>query len=172
MARRGRGPARVARLEVRFAEITFKPSISKPRFQALTVWAVLAKEVDVPEDVVPIEWMLLSTCQATNFDEAIEKLAWYAIRWGIEVYHRTLKSGCKIEGRQLLGPADRIEACLAIDMVVAWRIFHLTKLGRETPDVRCTVFFEKAEWKALNTYLTGNPTAPDRPLPCVRLSEW
>ncbi|HPN30436.1 MAG TPA: hypothetical protein PKY81_05720 [bacterium] len=46
-------------------------------------------------------------------------------RWGIEIYHRTLKSGCKIEQRQL-GNADRIESCLAIDMVIAWRIYHLT----------------------------------------------
>lgn len=162
MPRRGKRPARVARLEVRFAELTLRPPTSKAKLQELTVWAVLAKEVDAPEDMEPIEWMLLSTCRVADVDEAVEKLAWYAIRWGIEVYHRTLKSGCKIEERQL-GHADRIEACLAIDMVVAWRIFHLAKLGREIPDVPCTVFFEEAEWKALNTYITGNPTAPERP---------
>lgn len=160
--RKGRRPARIARLEVRFSEITLKPPIRKPKLPELTIWAVLAQEVDAPQDVDPIKWMLLSTCPVTNFHEATEKLSWYAIRWGIEVYHRTLKSGCKIEERQL-GQADRIEACLAIDMVVAWRILHLTKLGRETPDVPCTIFFEEAEWKALNTYITQNPTAPDQP---------
>ena len=160
--RRGRRPARVAWLEVRFAKVILKPPIRKPALGELSIWAVLAREVDVPQDVEPIEWMLLTTCPVTNFHEAIEKLGWYALRWGIEVYHRTLKSGCKIEERQL-GHADRIEACLAIDMVVAWRIFHLTKLGRETPDVPCTVFFEEAEWKALNTYITENPTPPERP---------
>ncbi|MCD6214907.1 MAG: IS4 family transposase [Candidatus Desulfofervidus sp.] len=160
--RRGNRPARVARLEVRFAEITLKPPKRKPRFRELTIWAVLAQEVEAPQDVEPIEWMLLTTCQVTTFDEAIEKLAWYAVRWGIEVYHRTLKSGCKIEERQL-GHADRIETCLAIDLVVAWRIFHLTKLGRETPDVPCTVFFEESEWKSLTAYITQNPIPPDRP---------
>jgi hypothetical protein len=160
--RRGNRPARVARLEVRFAEITLKPPIRKPEFGELTIWAVLAQEVDAPQDVEPIEWMLLTTCQVTTFAEATEKLAWYAIRWGIEVYHRTLKSGCKIEERQL-GHADRIETCLAIDLVVAWRIFHLTKLGRETPDVPCTVFFEEDEWKALTAYISRNPIPPDRP---------
>ena len=39
-------------------------------------------------------------------------------------------------------------------MVIAWRIYHLTKLGREIPDVPCTVFFEEAEWKALVAYKT------------------
>jgi hypothetical protein len=159
--RRGRRAARVAGVEVRFARITLKPPIKKRKLAELSIWAVLAQEVDAPEGVEPIEWMLLTTYPVTNFEEATERLCWYALRWLIEVYHRTLKSGCKIEERQL-GHADRIEACLAIDMVVAWRIFHLTKLGRETPDVPCTVFFEEAQWKALNAYVTQNPTAPER----------
>jgi len=52
---------------------------------------------------------------------------------------------------------------LAIDMVVAWRIYHLTKLGRETPNMPCTVFFEDAEWKALVAYKTQNPIPPENP---------
>jgi len=162
MPRRGNRPARVARLEIRFAEVDLRPPRRKPELGELRIWAVLAREIDAPEKVEPIEWMLLSTYQITNFAEAIEKLSWYALRWGIEVYHRTLKSGCKIEERQLRH-ADRIEACLAIDMVVAWRIFHLTKLGRETPDVACTAFFEEAEWKALKAYISQNPTVPEEP---------
>ncbi|MFH1096728.1 MAG: hypothetical protein ABH886_02760 [Candidatus Desantisbacteria bacterium] len=58
-----------------------------------------------------------------TFEEALEKVKWYATRWWIEIYHKTLKSGCKIERRQL-GKASRIESCLAIDMVIAWRIFR------------------------------------------------
>jgi hypothetical protein len=78
------------------------------------------------------------------------------------VYHRTLKSGCQIENRQL-GHADRIEACLAIDLVVAWRILHLSKLGREHPDVPCTVYFSESEWKALLTFVNRNPHVPAQP---------
>ena len=95
--------------------------------------------------------MLLTTLPVTCFEQATEKLMWYARRWGIEVLHRTLKSGCRIEQRQL-GQADRIEACLAIDLVVAWRIYYLSKLGREVPQAPCTVYFEDAEWKALMVY--------------------
>lgn len=48
-------------------------------------------------------------------------------------------------------------------MVVAWRIFHLTKLGRETPDVPCTVYFQEHEWKALVAYVTHNSKVPEPP---------
>lgn len=155
-------PARVARLEVRFAAVTLNAPKNKPWRPALTLWAVWAREAEAPATGERIEWMLLTTLSVTTFAEAIEQLAWYTIRWGIEVYHRTLKSGCKVEERQL-GNADRIQTCLAIDMVVAWRIFHLAKLGRETPDVPCTVFFEDAEWKALVAYITHNPQPPGQP---------
>jgi hypothetical protein len=154
--------ARLAQLEVRYAEVTLRSPRKKKRRPDLTLWAVWAREADVPAEGERIEWMLLSTLPVTTFKEAIEKLAWYTIRWGIEVYHRTLKSGCKVEERQL-GDADRIETCLAIDMVVAWRVFHLAKLGRETPDVPCTVFFEEAEWKALLAYISQNPNPPEKP---------
>ena len=155
-------PSRVARLEVRFAEVHIKPPNRHKNLPSLRIWSVLAVEIDPPAGIEPLEWMLLTTCRVSCFEEAVEKLGWYAKRWGIEVYHRTLKSGCKIEERQL-GSAERIEACLAIDMVVAWRIYHLAKLGREIPDVPCTVFFEEAEWKALVAYIHKDPIPPAQP---------
>ncbi len=91
---------------------------------------------------------------------------WYSRRWGIEVLHRTLKSGCRIEQRQL-GQADRLGACLAIDLVVAWRIYHLSKLGREDPQAPCTVYFKDAEWKALTVFTTKNSAASNQ-VPTLR----
>jgi Druantia protein DruA/Transposase Tn5 dimerisation domain/Transposase DNA-binding len=160
--RQGSRRARQARLEVRFAQMTLKPPKLKPQFAPLTLWAVLAREVDPPPGNKPLCWMLLTTCAVESFEAACERLRWYTLRWGIEVYHRTLKSGCQIEQRQL-GSADRIEACLAVDLVIGWRIYRLCKLGREIPNVPCTVYFEEAEWKALVAYVTHNPTPPEEP---------
>ncbi|MFH0730263.1 MAG: IS4 family transposase [Pseudomonadota bacterium] len=159
---------RIAQLEIRFAEVNLKPSKRHKKLLQVRIWAIMASETNPPEDVKPLEWMLLTTCPVSNFDQALEKVGWYAKRWGIEVYHRTLKSGCKIEERQL-GSADRIEACLAIDMVVAWRIYHLTMLGREIPNVPCTAFFQEAEWTALNAYVQKDPIPPAEP-PTLRMA--
>jgi len=160
--RQGHRAPREARLAVRFGRVKLTPPSRKLEYKDLDISAILAQEIDGPEGIEPLQWMLLTTMPIENFDEAVEKLGWYAKRWGIEVYHRTLKSGCKIEQRQL-GSADRLEACLAIDMVVAWRIFHLTKLGRQTPDVLCSVFFDEAEWKALYCFVRQDPKPPDQP---------
>jgi len=160
--RKGSRPARLAKLEVRFSSMSLKPPKRDEDLSSVKVWAVYSREVDCPEGAPALEWMLLTTVGVESFEEATRILAWYTKRWGIEVYHRTLKSGCKIEDRQL-GKAKRIESCLAIDMVVAWRIYHLTLLGRETPEVPCTVYFEEAEWKALVAYVTQDPTPPEAP---------
>lgn len=160
--RQGNRPKRIALLEVCFSRVTLKSPHRKSRIKKIDLRAILAREVEAPEGITPIEWRLLTTCEVDSFEQAVEKLSWYSRRWGIEIYHRTLKSGCKIEERQL-GHADRIESCLAIDMVVAWRIFYLARLGREVPDVPCTVFFEDAEWKALLTYTKQDPVSPPEP---------
>jgi hypothetical protein len=156
--REGARLARTATLEVRYAAVTLKPPQRKP-LGGVAAWAVYAREVDGPPAVTaPLEWMLLTTVEVATFAQATERLRWYTLRWGIEVYHRVLKSGCRIEDRQL-SSATRIENCLALDLVVAWRIFWLTKQARETPDVPCDGFLGEDEWKAL--YATGR----DAPLP-------
>lgn len=160
--RRGAQRARAARLEVRYAQVRLRPPRLLSHLPELTLWAVLAQEAEAPAGSKPLRWMLLTTCRVESFAGACEKLQWYTRRWGIEVYHRTLKSGCRIEQRQL-GSAERIETCLAIDLVVAWRIYHLAKLGREIPDVPCTVYFEEAQWQALVAYVSQNPTPPPQP---------
>jgi hypothetical protein len=165
--RRGHRQARVARMAISYARVELKAPQRKATLKPVTVWAVWAREIDAPHPSTVLEWMLLTTCEVHSFEQATERLAWYATRWNIEVYHRTLKSGCQIETRQL-GSADRIEACLAIDMVVAWRILHLTKLGRDHPDVPCTVYFAEAEWNALLTYINKSPVLPSTTPPSLR----
>jgi len=156
-------PARQAKLEIRFAPVTINAPRRKAELPNVPVHALFAKEIDAPPGVdEPIEWMLLSTLPVTCFEDAQIALDRYAKRWGIEIFHRVLKSGCRIEDRQL-GAARRLENCLAIDMVVAWRIQHLTWLGRETPDLPCTVFFEDEEWKALVAFINQTPAAPATP---------
>jgi hypothetical protein len=161
--RRGARLARTATLSVRFSPIILRPPKLKKHKKPLSLWVVYAVELDPPKEVKePLKWLLFTTVETLSFEDALVRLKWYTKRWGIEIFHRTLKSGCKVEDRQL-EDADRLQSCLAIDLVVAWRIFYLTMLGRETPNVPCTVFFEEAEWKALVAYRTHNPIAPENP---------
>jgi hypothetical protein len=145
--RQGSRLARTATLAVRYAAVTLRPP-KRSTAQAVAAWAVYVREMDPPAGTAGLEWMLLTTVPVETVEQAFERLQWYARRWGIEVFHRVLKSGCRIEDRQLQ-TGDSLQACLALDLVVAWRIYWLVKQGRETPTAPCTVLLEADEWRAL-----------------------
>jgi len=159
---RGGRKARVANLDVHYDRVTLAPPGNKRHHPPIQLWAVLARETQPPSGVAPLEWQLLTTVATDTFEDACERVAWYTKRWGIEVFHRTLKNGgCNIEQRQL-GTGDRLAACLALDMVVAWRLYYMTKIGKHVPDLPCTAFLSEDEWRALVSYSRQDksPAAP------------
>ena len=164
-------PAREATLTVRFRQVTLRPprrrdQVGQPRLPRVQVGTVLAREEAPPTGCEPLEWLLLTTCPVpeADVDAALEYLAWYACRWGIEVFHKVLKSGCQIEAKQL-ETADRLRRCLALYSVVAWRLLYATLLARVLPDAPCTALLEPEEWQALycithaTTHMPATPPA-------------
>jgi hypothetical protein len=113
--RRGVQPGREAMLALRFCPLTLSPPRHRKaeRLPAVSLWAVQVAESDPPADVEPIAWLLLTTVSVHTVDDAIERVAWYVCRWGIEVWHRILKSGCRIEARQL-ATGERLQRCLTL----------------------------------------------------------
>lgn len=160
--RRGPRKARDAWMDIRFAKVELAPPALFASGPPIKIWAVYCLEDTEDDGIDPAEWMLLTTAAVNCFHDAKKRVEWYAGRWGIEVYHRTLKSGCRIKDRQF-ETADRLETCLGVDMVVAWRIYHMTMLGRETPDLPCTIFFKDVEWKALCCYVNKSSVPPENP---------
>jgi hypothetical protein len=167
--RRASRPARTAKLQIRYAQVVLRPP-ARSKLPAVRIWAVYAREVGYSGKVKePIDWMLLTTVKTESFGEACERLTWYSRRWGIEVYHRTVKSGCRIEDRRL-DDAKSLEGCLAIDLVVAWRIYSLTMVGREKPETPCDQFLSEEEWRVLGAWATGQ--VPDNPPSAQQAMRW
>jgi hypothetical protein len=82
-----------------------------------------------------------------------------------------LKSGCRIEDRQL-ETAARLERYLAIDSVVAWRILGLTFQSRDTPDMSCEAFLDRDDWQALACYMNHTLSPPQQPPTLKQAALW
>ena len=171
--RRGARVARTATLTVRWCPLTLCPPRhrKRERLSAVPLWAVQALEEGPVAGTEPIEWLLLTTCAVHTTAEAIERVDWYACRWGVEVWHRILKSGCRIEARQL-ETAARLQRCLPLYSVIAWRIFYATMLGRVVPDAPCTVLLELEEWQALYCAIHHTPIPPPEPPSLRQAVHW
>lgn len=98
----------------------------------LCCWVVRVWEVDAPDGVQPIEWILLTDEPVRDLSDALRLCDWYALRWQIEEYHKCLKSGCRVEARQLEDVA-RLEPLIAMCCVLAVRLLQLANDTRLTP---------------------------------------
>nr|WP_254894768.1 IS4 family transposase [Chromobacterium haemolyticum] len=113
----------------------------------LEVSAVVAREVDPPKGVKPLEWRLLTNRKVMDLEAAAELIDWYRARWEIEIFFHTLKTGCQVESLQLSSMA-RLERALAVYLVVSWRIGLLMRLGRACPDGDAERLLTREEWQA------------------------
>lgn len=148
--RRGSQPARTATLEVRWASVTIQAPAVGPKkgWPALTLQAIWVHEPQPPPGIEPLSWMLLTDLPILTAAQAWEKVEWYARRWGIEEWHRTLKSVCKVEQREFK-TARHLERVLAFDLISAWRILALLKLGRVLPQVPAALIYTPEEIELL-----------------------
>jgi hypothetical protein len=171
--RRGRQPARQATMNVRWCLVLLGPPTHRhaEKLPTVAVWAVQALEEQPPAGCAPIAWRLLTTCGVHTAQDAVERVDWYACRGGIEVWHKVLKRGCRIEARQLESAAQ-LRRCLAIYSVIAWRILYATMLSRAMPEAPCTALLEPAAWQALYGAIHGTATPPAIPPPLRQAVHW
>lgn len=143
--------ARIAEVEVRAATVTVRPPYRQvKKLSEVTLNIVVVEEPNPPDGATPIEWLLITTLPIDSAEQVQQIVSYYSVRWQIEIYFRTLKSGCRIEGRQF-ETLDRLLNCLAVYSIIAWKIMYLSRLGRECPDLSCEVIFEPSEWKSVYT---------------------
>ena len=148
--RRQGQPARTAKLELRWKPLEIQPPAValKKSWPALKLQVVLAREVGAPPGVEPIEWLLLTTWPVTTLKRARRLVGWYALRWGIECWHKVLKVVCGVERRQMK-QAEHLQRALALDMIIASRVLLLTRLGKEHPELPAEQFYSPEELAVL-----------------------
>jgi len=156
--------ARTANLEIRKATIQVARPVhgdsTLPKF--VTVNVVLCEEINPPEGEDPISWMLVTTLPIDTDKDVQRVIRSYCIRWQIEVFFKTLKSGCRIEHRRF-EDIDRLLNCLAFYSVVSWRLMYICHMGRECPEMDCEIIFEPSEWKSV--YVTLGLPLPAKGCP-------
>jgi hypothetical protein len=128
--------------------------------RTVSATCIIAREVDAPAGVKPVEWRLLSNREAQSLADVVELIDWYRARWEIEMLFNVLKNACAVEKLQL-GSIAGLERALALFMVVAWRIAQLMRLGRICPNLDATLVFDADEIRG--AYLLAEVSQPPKP---------
>jgi IS4 transposase len=114
----------------------------------IKITVVIATEQNPPVGEEAIEWVLLTSMPVGNLEAALQIIEWYLCRWQIEIFFKILKSGCKIEKLQL-NNKQRFDPCLALYLIITWRILFLTMLGRASPNLNSECVFDPIEWQTV-----------------------
>jgi Transposase DNA-binding len=128
-------PARSTQLQLSFSQMTLLPPRNEPRASKdpIRVWVIRVWEEQAPEGEDPLEWILLTSVPTTTPEEAWERVDWYGHRWLAEDYHQCLKSGCRIEQRQLQS-VDGLMRLLGLLSPLAVRLLQIRGFARSEPE--------------------------------------
>jgi hypothetical protein len=158
---------RTATVTVKTAQVAIKPPQRRGHAknsgsdEPTTVKLIAATELNPSEGDEAISWVLVTNLPVPDMDAAVEKVRWYSRRFGIETFHKTLKSGCQVE-KCCLERGERLARYLALYSVIAVRMMHVAYLAREQPELPATEVFSQAELDALHV-LSGDGQAPNKP---------
>lgn len=153
--------SRLVKQTVKATSVTLLPSEHKTKLPAVKMNALLLEEIEVPEGEEPISWMFLTTLPISTLEEIQLIISLYLSRWAIELFFKIIKSGCMIE-KLRFKEASRLFACIAIYMIVAWRVLYATFIGRTCPELPCSVIFEIDEWQSVYAVIRKTQP-PDKP---------
>ena len=124
-------------------------------------------------EAVSYTHLLVTTLPVEDFTQAVRMARWYARRWQIEEFHRIVKSGCRVEARQLR-TLPRLKPALALDMVVACCLMGMSAAARDTPENPASEWLGPDEIAAITAYhKNGMPgDAGESVLTIVRAVRW
>ncbi len=185
LSRRGRQPGggrkRGARREGREALLGFRSTevvLRAPRYRGdegsrfLALNVVYVREVDPPDGVEPVEWILATTEPVDTEDRLLRVVDWYRSRWTIEEYFKAIKTGCAYEKRQL-GSRKTLFNALALFIPIAWNLLRLRQIARLEPDAPASKVLNDTQIEVLQraseTPLPAEPTARDVLMAIARL---
>lgn len=132
--RLNRSHRRPIQLAVTFAQRTLHitDAVTRKTFD-MQVAVVRLRERRPPRGVERIEWFLLSTYPVSTLQDALRVAHGYTLRWRVEEFHRTWKTGaCNIEASQLRSRAN-FQRWASLMAIVATRIERLKFLARNQP---------------------------------------
>jgi hypothetical protein len=129
--------ARETELSLSFGPLTLLSPRNEPKalHEQMRLWVVRVWEEDAlrPEGEEPIEWIVLTSVPTVTLEQAWERASWYGHRWMVEDYHQCLKTGCRIEERQVQS-ADRLMRLLGLLSPMAVRLLQLRALSHQEPE--------------------------------------
>jgi hypothetical protein len=146
---------RKARLQLAAGTVGLLPTRTEPELRdrpPITCSVVRVREDDPPADAEGLEWILNTSLPAGTFKQACLVPQGYGLRWIVEEFHKSEKTGCRVEERQLRD-TDRLEPLIGLLSVLAVYLLQLKYVAREDPETPARDLFGDEVVEVMARYL-------------------
>ena len=137
---------------------------------------VCVKEINPPKGEEPVDWLLYTNQHVDDEAGARRIVEGYALRWRIEDFHKTWKTGACNTERLQLRSVEAAKKWATILAAVATRIERIKHLARNTPDEPAAVELSHDELRVLvalaPTYKKRAESAPTVALSIAQATYW
>lgn len=154
------GSMRQAKLRLGALQVMLKPPAKEPELRtrpALSCWVLRAWEPQPPPKQAPLEWILLTSLDLEHAHSLEAVVNGYALRWMIEEFHKSQKTGCQVEARRLQD-ADRLEPLIGVLSILAVYLLQLKYVARTTPELPARELLDEEPIAVMAAYLKRSPT--------------
>lgn len=132
-------PKRNTLLQISFQQVLIQPPLHGACLHktAMTAWVVRVWEPQPPDGQEPLEWVVVTALPMRSASDAWEVVQWYGWRWLLEDFHKVLKTGCRMEQRNVQS-MEAMWRLLAILTPIALRLLVIRHTARHAPDLPAT----------------------------------
>lgn len=164
--RAGHSAKRARRLSVRAAKVKVRLTEYRPQFEkgSMDLWVVQVREKNPPRGSERLEWFLLTTYPIESKEDALLVARTYCLRWRVEEFHKTWKSGaCKLETSQLRSPKT-FKCWATLHAAVAARIERMKQVSRTEPESSALTIASRQEIDTLIVLAISTKLVPAKRL--------
>ncbi len=145
------------------AKASWSPDAWEQQPESIELNLVELQEVNCPAGDTPVRWVLLTNTPIDTDEQVLHVVDWYRRRWVVEEFFGALKSGCKLEERQM-GSAPALLRMVSMLLPVAWRLLRIRSLAQEKPGASWRIILTPLEFELLRAKSKDVKLGPDAPL--------
>lgn len=142
------------------SSLGFSPCNPMDLPELLTLQLVEAVEVDPPDGEDPVRWLLVTSEPIGTPQEIVRVVEIYRRRWLIEEFIKCLKTGCRLEARQMAS-APALLRVLATLLPVAWQLLLLRSAADDAPDSPWRKVMQPLTFRILRELVGRQKLPPD-----------
>ncbi len=108
-----------------------------------------------------LHWRILTDVDIDNVSTALDVIKWYTLRWRIEIFFKTLKSGAKIENSRLID-LDRLSKFILMQSITSFRVLQLVFASRSKTHSSIRELLTNEEWMVFKRILFPRGRASEK----------